>query len=192
MAPAPPPPPEDSAPDLWHVRQEADLAILRELIEMGMRTARLLEQRIAARDEPVPSHADPVQQLGQVAKMVRLTVALKAKLIAEDDRECRAARRLDVWRAGLSRFQSWRDSPRDETRVVERLVESEADPDEVVELLKELADQPKRERESGPRGLSSETVRAIKERILGVRLDDPYPSSAPVRQTPMPPRGLPP
>jgi hypothetical protein len=180
---ADPPPADTTAPDPDQER----LAMLRELAQMGMRVARVMEQQALGEATAAPKVADPVLALERMAKMVRMTLALKAKLdglLRTRERKPGAVR---VWRAALTQFPPPRDKPESVHGIVEKLIESEADPDEIAELVTEIARATGALRDPNqPRGLSEETIRTIKARILGIRLDDEE-DVPPARPSPFPP-----
>ena len=156
--------------------------MLRELAQMGMRVARVMEQQVLGEATAAPQVADPVLALERMAEMVRLTLALEAKLDGLLRTRERKPRAIRIWRAALKGFPPQNDKPETAHRIVEKLIETEADPDEIAELVTEIARAVGAAAEVEP-GLSDETVRMIKAKILGIRDAGPdHPRSRRIRR----------
>jgi hypothetical protein len=171
-------------PDSRRARAEERLAMLRELSEIGMQAARALGRRMAetleapAADAPAADAASPpgpdlTPQLSRVARMVRMTLALEARLERDLDEAHRKQRQIRAWRAALDGFRP-QCKPGEVPRIVERLVESEADPDDMAALLDEMSawDEAPEPRQQG---LTAAQIDAIKRDIMGIapEKDDP-------------------
>jgi len=171
--------------------------MLRELAEIGMGMARDLghqeADRNASREAPPPG-VDVALQFSRIAKVVRLTLALEARLARELETQARKSHRIRAWRTALEGFRPTHE-PGEMPAVIERIIESEGDPDEIGSLLTDLRQwigRGPRDHGAGP-GLSAETVEQIKREILGVRspaeIDaaTPDPTPPPRPQPPPPP-----
>jgi hypothetical protein len=183
-APAPTAP-----PDPRRQRAEERLAMLRRLSEIGMLAAEALGRRMAetleapaeeapaanpaAADPASPPAADLPRQFYRVARAVQMGLALEARLERDLDAADRRPRLIRAWRAALDGFRPQR-KPGEVPRIVERLVESEADPDDVAALLDEIRGWDEA-REPGPQGVSEEVIEAIKRDILGIEPEEDDP-----------------
>ena len=168
-----PPLPDTAAPEPESDPDRERRRMLHELAQMGMQVACVMKQQALGEATAAPKVADPVLALERMAKLVRMTLALEAKL--DDLRRVRERkpRTIGAWRAALTSFPPAKDKPETVHAVVEKLIESEADPDEIAELMGEIARATGSLRDPNqPRGLSEETIRTIKARILGIRDDD--------------------
>ena len=145
--------------------------MLRELAQMGMRVARVMEQQALGEETAAPKVADPVLALERMAKMVRMTLALEARLDGLLRTRERKPHAIRIWRAALKGFPPPKDKPETAHRIVEKLIETEADPDEIAELMRELAGTIGSGADGEP-GLSDETVILIKARMLGMRPEE--------------------
>jgi hypothetical protein len=114
-----------STPDPAQARAERHQQVLQELAEIGMDLARDLRRRVL---EPAPEEAASNADLGlifsRIARAVRQTVALEARL-AEEDRKGGAGPGLlgvsDRWRSARRRRQV--------RKIVGEVIEAEADSD---------------------------------------------------------------
>jgi hypothetical protein len=177
---------DPAAADSFKERAEQRIAMLREAAELALRMARGLVQKVES--GPAAGAPDPALQFARVTKATRQTLALEARFDAELDRRDRKLRLIGAWRAALTKFPPSSNPPDGVPRILERLIDSEADPDEIAELLREIgeANEPS---EPGHRGVSDETIAMIKYRILGLKpaLPDPPGTMRPRTQPPAPP-----
>jgi hypothetical protein len=159
-----------------------DMAMLRELAEIGMRLARRVEHEAMNPPDPPPA-VDPVIRFERAAKAVRLTVALRARLEQGVVARERKARLIRSWRVALKGYRPWERDSDALPKVLEKLIETEADPDEIEDLLIDLRDTLGRytEEDREP-GLSAEMVEAIKREVLGIR--EPIEPAEPMRPDP--------
>ncbi|HLY56989.1 MAG TPA: hypothetical protein VKS60_15600 [Stellaceae bacterium] len=187
--PAPPPPPEQPTPDPKRERADQRLALLRELSDMGMQIARELRDQVmdagGATEPGTPGH-EAAKTFSLVARAVRMTMALEAKLESDIEARFRRQRLIASWREALKGLRNWQEPPGQLPGSVERLLDSACEPDDITALMKELSLVA--EPVSAERGLSAETVHMIKCQILGIR-----PDSMPVAPLkPLPPMPPPP
>ena len=136
-----------------------------------MRAARGMEQQALGEATAVPKVADPVLALERMAKIVWMTLALEARLdglLRTGDRKPHAIR---IWRAALTEFPPPRRKPEAVHGIVARLIESEADPDEVAELMRELARTIGSGADGEP-GLSDDSVTLFEARMFGMRPEE--------------------
>jgi hypothetical protein len=110
-----------TAPD--ETRTERHLRLLAELAELGMTLARTL----VAQAEETPPTGDPGLALARIARAVRQTLALEARL-AEDHQ---LRRRRETRERGFRREAKVR-------RIVEQAIEADADDSEIDTLLCDL------------------------------------------------------
>jgi hypothetical protein len=104
-------------------RTERHLRLLAELAELGMTLART----VVAQAEEAPSVGDPGLMLSRIARAVRQTLALEAKL-AEDHQ---VRRQRETRELGFRRQAKVR-------RIVEQAIEADADDSEIDNLLCDL------------------------------------------------------
>ena len=169
----PTPAPDTTVPDPLPDPDQERRAMLRELTQMGMRVARVMEQQALGEETAAPKVADPVLALERMTKMVRMNLALQARLDGLIRTREQKPHAIRIWRAALKGFPPPKEKPETAHRIVEKLIETEADPDEIAELVTEIARAVGALRDPNqPRGLSEETIRTIKARILGIRDDD--------------------
>ena len=178
----PTPAPDTTVPDPLPDPDQERRAMLRELTQMGMRVARVMEQQALGEETAAPKVADPVLALERMTKMVRMNLALQARLDGLIRTREQKPHAIRIWRAALKGFPPQNDKPETAHRIVEKLIETEADPDEIAELVTEIARAVGAAAEVEP-GLSDETVRMIKAKILGIRDAGPdHPRSRRIRR----------
>jgi hypothetical protein len=119
----------DPSPD----RAERRLRILQELAEIGMDLARAVQRRALAAEDPAVV-ANPALSFSRIARAVRQTVALEAKL--DQDRQAVMAERAER-RARDARLQAHKHKARIRD-LVERAIDAEASGDAAEDLLCDL------------------------------------------------------
>ena len=136
----PPPCPPDSVRETDEARTDRHLAVLKELTEIGMRVARAVEAQAtgeAAPDAPVIVSTDLGLTLSRIARAVRQTVALEARL-AEDRRAGQAQRAAKL--AQETKVRSWLRKAKVQD-IVERAIEAQESGDRAEDLLSDLAER---------------------------------------------------
>jgi hypothetical protein len=137
---APSPCPQDSARETDEERTDRHLAVLKELTEIGMRVARAVEAQAtgeAAPDAPVIVSTDLGLTLSRIARAVRQTVALEARLV-EDRRAGQAQRAAKL--AQETKVRSWLRKAKVQD-IVERAIEAQESGDRAEDLLSDLAER---------------------------------------------------
>ena len=130
----------DSARETDEERTDRHLAVLKELTEIGMRVARAVEAQAtgeAAPDAPVIVSTDLGLTLSRIARAVRQTVALEARL-AEDRRAGQAQRAAKL--AQETKVRSWLRKAKVQD-IVERAIEAQESGDRAEDLLSDLAER---------------------------------------------------
>ncbi len=138
--PAPSSCPPDSARETDEERTDRHLAVLKELTEIGMRVARAVEAQAtgeAAPDAPQIVSTDLGLTLSRIARAVRQTVALEARL-AEDRRAGQAQRAAKL--AQETKVRSWLRKAKVQD-IVERAIEAQESGDRAEDLLSDLAER---------------------------------------------------
>lgn len=132
--------PDDGARETDEERTERHLAVLKELTEIGMRVARAVEAQAtgeAAPDAPAIVGTDLGLTLSRIARAVRQTVALEAKL-AEDRRAGHAERTTK--RAQDAKVRSWLRKSKVQD-IVERAIEAQESGNVAERLLSDLTER---------------------------------------------------
>jgi hypothetical protein len=115
--------------DAAAARTEGHFRVLDELAELSMALARAITQQALAHADgqpvikPLLGGGDPALALSRIARSVRQTLALKAKL--DEDRETREKRR-ETERAASAERERGRRKKAEVKRLVERVIETEA------------------------------------------------------------------
>jgi hypothetical protein len=125
---------EPAAADLSQDRAERRLRILQELAEIGMDLARAVQRRALAANADPSAAVDLALSLSRIARAVRQTVALEAKL--DQDRHAAAAARAER-RTRDARLQAHQHKTRIRARV-ERAIDAEASGEAAEDLLCDL------------------------------------------------------
>ncbi|HVJ52904.1 MAG TPA: hypothetical protein VM689_10600 [Aliidongia sp.] len=136
------------APEAGEDRAERHLRLLKDLAEIGMNIARAVERQALERAAAEPAQAEPATDIGltfqRVAKAIRQTVALEAKLAADRDEGLRRAAETEAARAEGRRRDARRarlyQRRRDVARAVRKAIDNTEYRDKE-DLLADLAER---------------------------------------------------